>query len=246
MLYLVSNVLENDDMNQEKIGEFIKKIRKDNHLTQKEFAELFGVTYQAVSKWENGLNIPDISTLKEISKKFNVDINDLLEGENKRKNYLKKYIFIGACVLVVVSLFLVYQFTHNHDFTFKTVRSSCNDFSVLGSMAYNDNKTSIYISSINCLNMDEEKYFSITCILYEQVDNTKTEISRSTYDGDPITLNDYLKDVEFNIDDYDSTCDDYRDDSLYIELRATNSKGDTITHEIPLTLNDNCSNSTSS
>ena len=90
MLYLVSNVLENDDMNQEKIGEFIKKIRKDNYLTQKEFAELFGVTYQAVSKWENGLNIPDIATLKEISKKFNVDINDLLEGENKKKRYYRR------------------------------------------------------------------------------------------------------------------------------------------------------------
>ena len=233
-------------MNQEKIGEFIKKIRKDNHLTQKEFAELFGVTYQAVSKWENGLNIPDIATLKEISKKFNVDINDLLEGENKKKRYFKKYIFIGTCVLVFVSLFLVYQFTHNHDFTFKTVRSSCSDFSVLGSMAYNDNKTSIYISSINCLNMDEEEYSSITCILYEQVDNTKTEISRSTYEGDPITLNDYLKNVEFNIDDYESTCKNYRDDSLFIELRAKNSQGDVITHEIPLTLDDNCSNSTSS
>ena len=246
MLYLVSNVLENDDMNQEKIGEFIKKIRKDNHLTQKEFAELFGVTYQAVSKWENGLNIPDIATLKEISKKFNVDINDLLEGENKKKRYFKKYIFIGTCVLVFVSLFLVYQFTHNHDFTFKTVRSSCSDFRVLGSMAYNDNKTSIYISSINCLNMDEEEYSSITCILYEQVDNTKIEISRSTYEGDPITLNDYLKNVEFNIDDYESTCKNYLDDSLFIELRAKNSQGDVITHEIPLTLDDNCSNSTSS
>ena len=101
-------------MNQEKIGEFIKKIRKDNHLTQKEFAELFGVTYQAVSKWENGLNIPDIATLKEISKKFNVDINDLLDGENKKKNYFKRYVFIGICALVIVSLFLVYQFTFLH------------------------------------------------------------------------------------------------------------------------------------
>ena len=233
-------------MDQEKIGNLIKKIRKDNHLTQKEFAELFGVTYQAVSKWENGINIPDIATLKDISNKFHVDMDELLAGEKKKNKHFKRYLLVGICFILVVSVFAIYQITHNHDFTFKTVSSSCSDFNVLGSMAYNDNKTSIYISSINCLNMDEEKYFSITCILYEQVDNTKTEISRSTYDGDPITLNDYLKDVEFNIDDYDSTCDDYRDDSLYIELRATNSKGDTITHEIPLTLNDNCSNSTSS
>ena len=48
-------------MNQEKIGEFIKKLRQDNNLTQKDLANKYNVTYQAVSKWERGLNIPDIS-----------------------------------------------------------------------------------------------------------------------------------------------------------------------------------------
>ena len=41
-------------MNQERIGSFIKTIRQDNKLTQKELADKLGVTYQAVSKWENG------------------------------------------------------------------------------------------------------------------------------------------------------------------------------------------------
>ena len=39
-------------MNQEKIGEFIKKLRQDNNLTQKALADKNNVTYQAVSKWE--------------------------------------------------------------------------------------------------------------------------------------------------------------------------------------------------
>ena len=68
-------------MEQEKIGKFIKKIRKENNLTQKDLADKYGVTYQAVSKWETGKNIPDISLLKEISKDFNVNIEDLLEGK---------------------------------------------------------------------------------------------------------------------------------------------------------------------
>ena len=110
------DIFRNDVMDQEKIGNFIKKLRKENHLTQKEFADLFGVTYQAVSKWENGLNIPDIAILKEISEKFHVDINELLGSEVKRKGFIKKYIFIGVCALFVVGLFLVYQFTHHHDF----------------------------------------------------------------------------------------------------------------------------------
>lgn len=45
-------------MNQEKFGGFIKEIRKKHHLTQKQLAEKYNVTYQAVSKWENGLSFP--------------------------------------------------------------------------------------------------------------------------------------------------------------------------------------------
>ena len=51
------------------------------------FAKKYGVTYQAVSKWENGKNIPDISLLKQISEDFNIDIKDLLDG---KKSEIKK------------------------------------------------------------------------------------------------------------------------------------------------------------
>lgn len=39
-------------MNQEEFGKFIKQIRKNNNLTQKQLADKYNVTYQAVSKWE--------------------------------------------------------------------------------------------------------------------------------------------------------------------------------------------------
>ncbi len=233
-------------MDQKKIGELIKKIRKENHLTQKEFAELFGVTYQAVSKWENGQNVPDIAILKEISNQFHVDINELLEGEVKpKKKGVHKYAFFFLAFVFVLGLFLVYLSFHDHDFTFKTVSSSCDDFTVMGSMAYNNNKTSINISSISCLSEDARKYSDITCILYETTANTKTEISRDTYKGDAVTLNDYLNTVEFNIDGYESTCENYKEDSLSIELRAVDENDDIITYEIPLSLNDNCSSTSS-
>ena len=63
-------------MNQDKIGNFIKSIRLDNNLTQKEFADKLGVTYQAVSKWENGKNIPDIAILKQICDEYNIDTDE--------------------------------------------------------------------------------------------------------------------------------------------------------------------------
>ena len=58
-------------MDPDKVGKFIKELRKKNNLTQNELADKFGVTYQAVSKWENGKNIPDVSILKEIGKEYN-------------------------------------------------------------------------------------------------------------------------------------------------------------------------------
>ena len=42
-------------MNQEKIAKFIKDVRLKSNLSQEKFGEKYGVTYQAVSKWERGL-----------------------------------------------------------------------------------------------------------------------------------------------------------------------------------------------
>ena len=47
-------------MDQERIGALIKDIRKKHNLSQSAFAKKYGVTYQAVSKWETGKNIPDL------------------------------------------------------------------------------------------------------------------------------------------------------------------------------------------
>ena len=91
-------------MDQEKIGKLIKEIRKKNNLTQAEFAEKYGVTYQAVSKWENGKNIPDVSLLKEISKDFNVNIEDLLEGRVSNKNKSNKSKLIIIIILQILEL----------------------------------------------------------------------------------------------------------------------------------------------
>ena len=89
-------------MNQEKIGNTIKNIRTKNNLTQKEFADSLGVTYQAVSKWENGKNLPDISIMKDISKKYNIDINKLLETEEENKN--KRNSNLKTIIAIIVSI----------------------------------------------------------------------------------------------------------------------------------------------
>ncbi len=68
-------------MNQEKIGKFIANQRKLKKLTQEELAEKLGITKNAVSKWERGLCLMDMSLLKPLSEILEVSVNDILAGE---------------------------------------------------------------------------------------------------------------------------------------------------------------------
>ena len=78
-------------MNQEKIGKFIAECRKKKNLTQERLAEQLGISDRAVSKWERGLNLPDASLMLELSKIFDISVNELLNGEIIEKNsYMEK------------------------------------------------------------------------------------------------------------------------------------------------------------
>ena len=59
------------------IGSAIKKLRMDSKITQEEVAQYLGISFQAVSKWETGTTMPDISLLPEIAAFFGVRIDDL-------------------------------------------------------------------------------------------------------------------------------------------------------------------------
>lgn len=68
-------------MDQTKIGRFIAKKRKDKNITQSELAELLSITDRAISKWENGNCMPDISLIPKLCNILNITINDLFSGE---------------------------------------------------------------------------------------------------------------------------------------------------------------------
>ncbi len=88
-------------MNQEKIGRFIANLRKEQNLTQQDLADKLQVTDKAVSKWENGRCLPDVSFLEELSNIFQVTVIELLKGE---RNYKKKEINNAIKVLEVNNL----------------------------------------------------------------------------------------------------------------------------------------------
>ncbi len=234
-------------MNQELIGKTIKEIRKKENLSQQKFAEKYGVTYQAVSKWENGKNIPDITILKAICNDYNLDLNNFLEAKIQPNKKNTKYIIpiiIFFLILLIIILCIIFYLNNKKDFEFKTLSSSCSKFELYGSIAYNDSKSSIYISNITyCGGDDKANYQEIECTLYETSDKTKTEISKLNYLGkEPITLEEYLNDIKFNVDNYDKTCKIYKENSLHLEINAIDVNGKTTTYKIPLTLEENCIN----
>ena len=73
-------------MDQIKIGKFISNVRKEKKLTQKQLADKLGITDRAISKWENGKSMPDLSLLKPICDVLEISINELLSGEKIEDN----------------------------------------------------------------------------------------------------------------------------------------------------------------
>lgn len=70
-------------MNQEKIGRLIAELRKEKNMTQNELGKKLGVTKNAVSKWERGLCLMDMSLLEPLCNILDISIVELLNGEKK-------------------------------------------------------------------------------------------------------------------------------------------------------------------
>lgn len=111
-------------MDQKKIGQYIAIKRKAQGLTQAQLAELLGVGDKAVSKWERGLSLPDVSKYQELCKVLEVSLNELFAGEDlpaeriavqseqnfmnlakvekaKRRQLVKIIALLTACIVVL-------------------------------------------------------------------------------------------------------------------------------------------------
>lgn len=111
-------------MNQEKLGKFIKECRKKKNLTQEDLASTLNVTDKAVSKWENGRCLPDVSLFTKLCKELDITVNELLSGEKLDKNNYQektdevainlldkmkknKRIYIKIIIIVIILLFII-------------------------------------------------------------------------------------------------------------------------------------------
>ena len=231
-------------MNPEKVGKFIRELRKKNNLTQKDLADKYGVTYQAVSKWENGINLPEISLIRQMSKDFNISVEDILDGEENPNSYKKrplKFILLLLALIAIIGT-NIYLMINRDNFNFKTITTTCKEFKVTGTLAYDSKKSSINISKIDyCGGDDKTNYDSIKCDLYENHGNENTIITSCPKIGSNEKLEDYLKDIELRVDDYQQKCRTYSDNKLYLEIVASKDNKN-IVYKVDLNLGDNCPN----
>ena len=77
-------------MDLQKIGTFLKDLRKEKGLTQEQLAETLNVSRRTVSRWETGSNMPDLDLLMEIADLYEVDLREMLNGERKSEDKMNK------------------------------------------------------------------------------------------------------------------------------------------------------------
>lgn len=73
-------------MDYKNIGKFIADIRKEKGYTQKELANLIGVSDKTISKWECGNGIPDLSYMDSLCESLGISINELISGQKLQEN----------------------------------------------------------------------------------------------------------------------------------------------------------------
>lgn len=68
-------------MDMQKMGSFLKELRKDKNMTQEELGEKLGVTNKTISRWETGKYMPPVECLEMLSDMYGLSINELLSGK---------------------------------------------------------------------------------------------------------------------------------------------------------------------
>ena len=163
-------------MDQEKIGKFIFELRKEKKMTQQELADKIGVTDRAISKWENGRGMPDLSLMRPLCDVLGITLNELISGEriekkelqkkseenilktinysNKKTKYFK--LFLGCLITIFLLLVLMFvidvrRMNKNEEVVFSTW-----GFDYFPAINLNDEEIEIAVKNFLVLKGDEE------------------------------------------------------------------------------------------
>jgi len=202
-------------MDNKKIGKLIADLRKKQGLTQQELGDKVGVGFRAVSKWERGITLPDITIINEVSRILGISSDELLAGELKEKeeeiheienhkkisisSKAKVIILVITSIILIVSSIFIYQ--NNRTYVYD-IESTSDEYFVEGQTTFSNNKMSIIINEINFI---DEKFLSTIIKNYEYEITTDNDFifgygynfSVSNIDRE-ISIGDFLKTFQVN------------------------------------------------
>lgn len=170
-------------MDLEKIGLFIKQLRKENKMSQQKLADMIPIDRTGLSRWENGEVQPPIDKMKILCEIFNISVDELISGERtnisnkaeQRRNLfdylisqdskykrIKRFLIIALIVLFLCTiLFLSYYFyqTYNSERTYKIYTMS-GKYVIKNGMLLTTRETSYFkIGAINDKTQDIILYY---------------------------------------------------------------------------------------
>lgn len=215
-------------MDSGKIGAYIQLKRKSAGLTQTQLGDMLGITSKAVSKWETGVAIPDVSLFPELTKILNITIEELLQGEDNKvippEKKKRNIIIVLSIILSLITIFLIttiiYFKSNYKKVEVYKLESANKDFYVEGSLTSIDDKSYLSITKVEYLGSELELFEKISDLEYEMYYNNKV-FYNVPYEKD-ILLKDFLDTLVI----YNYTLDSADIDMLRLDLKYINHFGD--------------------
>ena len=204
-------------MDQQKIGKFISSLRKQKNLTQAELGDIVGVTGKAVSRWERGLSVPDVSIINKVSEVLGTTTTELLNGEkaikieakdldkitnnrilflnNSSKQKFKKIIMLSTSIFVLIILVLlaIFYFNNYDECRIYTIYSDDSNFNLTGMIVETNDSNKLLIFDINYHGNEVIRIKSFNYELY-----ISDELIYSGGDNDAFKVSDKLLAVDIN------------------------------------------------
>ena len=228
----------------------IYNIRKERDITQKELADLIGVSDRTISKWENGSTVPDLETIKKLCNELGISPDSIVKSEKNYKdrlqdfkrmvgkflNYILKNIFLIG--FIVVFILLLAYFINNYN-TIRIYNLTYESENITFEDGYFFKTKVLNIITINNINLEKINY-----------EPTSTKIELYTYlNGDKHVI--YESDTLNNI--YIEESKSYSDlltkdgienikNNLYIKIYTTDIDNNNYSYESKLILKQKLNN----
>ena len=228
----------------------IYNIRKERNITQKELADLIGVSDRTISKWENGSTVPDLETIKKLCNELGISPDSIVKSEKNYKdrlqdfkrmvgkflNYILKNIFLIG--FIVVFILLLAYFINNYN-TIRIYNLTYESENITFEDGYFFKTKVLNIITINNINLEKINYepTSTKIELYTYLNGDKHII----YESD--TLNNiYIEESKSYSDLLTKDVIENIKNNLYIKIYTTDIDNNNYSYESKLILKQKLNN----